>query len=262
MASKSDIAALARATPAGLITVSAARTALGLESDAATSKRLASLARLGWLTRARRGLYAIVPLGALAENATAEDSWVLATRCFAPCYIAGWSATEHWELTEQLFRTTFVATSATVRRTQVTVLGAEFRLARVSPNRLAGTTLVWRGTERVPVSGAERTIVDAARDPSWVGGARHLGEIVATYAARTGADDLKLAEALRAHGNGAAAKRLGLLLERYWPHARSIEIATQMKSAGVIKLDPSVRARGRLLKRWGLWVNSGSDDLA
>jgi hypothetical protein len=29
----------------------------------------------------------------------------------------------------------------------------------------------------------------------------------------------------------------------------------ERKSAGAIKFEPDVRSRGRLTKRWGLWVN-------
>jgi predicted transcriptional regulator of viral defense system len=256
MASKADLAALIRSNPTGLITVPAAKAALDLPSEAAASRRLAALTRLGWLTRARRGLYAIVPLSASPESATSEDSWILATRCFAPCYIGGWSAAEHWELTEQLFRSTFVATAATIRRSRDTVLGADFQLARISRDRVHGLTHVWRGTERVPVSGPERTIVDAARDPAWVGGTRHLGGIIETYCRRKGANFDLLAKTLREFGNGAAAKRLGFLVESHWPSAvEVIDAAAEMKTAGAIKLDPAVRARGKLLKRWGLLVN-------
>ncbi len=43
-----------------------------------------------------------------------------------------------------------------------------------------------------------------------------------------------------------------------WPDAEGLmENALTHRSRGVIKLDPAVRARGRMSRRWGLWVNVG-----
>ncbi len=75
------------------------------------------------------------------------------TRAFAPAYIGGWSAAEHWGLTEQLFRSTFVVTAGSVRTTTSTLLGAEFRLVRVPPERVASVPSAWRGA--VKVNGGE-----------------------------------------------------------------------------------------------------------
>ncbi len=58
---RTAIAKLARAARGGLITVPSAADALGLSGRAAAMK-LAALARRGWLLRARRGLYLILPL--------------------------------------------------------------------------------------------------------------------------------------------------------------------------------------------------------
>ena len=154
--SRAILATLARASKTGLISVADAAKALG-SSESAAAIRLARLTRRGWLRRARRGLYLVVPLEAdPGQRATAEDPWVLADQLFAPCYIGGWSAAEHWGLTEQLFRSTLVVTSAAVRATNVENLGHAFRLFRVPRSRLsAGVVREWRGKERVAVSGPE-----------------------------------------------------------------------------------------------------------
>jgi predicted transcriptional regulator of viral defense system len=255
MTPKLDLEILVRACPSGFVSIPTAREALGLTTNGVAGRRLAALTRLGWLTRARRGLYSIAPLGTAGENATAEDAWVLAARCWAPCYIGGWTAAEYWGLTEQLFRSTFVASAASFRATHQVLMGTEFNLARVPMERVDGLALVWRGTERVSVSGLERTLVDAARDPAWAGGARHLSEMVGAFASRSDANADALASTLHQFGNGAAAKRLGFLVEREWPAAaRVIEAAASMKSAGIIKLDPRVKSRGRIVKRWGISV--------
>ena len=62
--------------------------------------------------RVCRGLYAPIPLDAIDPSAWREDPWVIASKLFGPdYYIGGWTACEHWDLTEQIFRETVVVTT-------------------------------------------------------------------------------------------------------------------------------------------------------
>jgi predicted transcriptional regulator of viral defense system len=248
----------------GLVTLDAAAEAMKT-SHRLASARLARLAEAGWLVRAKPGLYLIRPLDAEPGAATTvEDPWILAHVIFAPSYIGGWSAAEHWGLTEQLFRSTFVVTAAPRRSREERWLSTEFHVVRVSSDRVAGTTPVWRGRERVSVSDRERTLVDAFREPGWVGGLRHLAEIFAAYRDSASASPAKLLASMAPAGNGAAYKRMGFLAEALWPAAPElVAAALRKKTKGVIRLDPGIPDRGRMNKRWGLWVNvshSGSSE--
>ncbi len=256
---KATLARLSRSAHDGLITVDGAATALRVPRRTA-AVRLASLARSGWLARVRRGVYYTLPLeAASAEVAVPDDPWMVATVLFPPCYIGGWSAAEHWGLTEQIFRSTFVVTAAAIRRTEQSFLGLDFHLTHVTEHRLADTTRVWRGRERVAVSGRERTIVDALNTPAWLGGVRHLADVMGRYTETAAFSFSALLTTLNRHGTAAAHKRFAYLVEALWPdspeaHAAGAH-ALARRSAGVIKLDPSVRARGTLRRRWGLYVN-------
>lgn len=254
------IARLSRVSHGGLLTVARASGGLGISRKEAALV-LAGLTRHGWLQRAARGLYLILPLevepGTLA---VAEDTWVLARELFSPCYIGGWSAAEHWGLTEQLFRSTLVVTATSARSSSRTILDHEFRLFKVPKERITGTTLVWRGSERVPVSSPERTIVDALRHPELLGGIRHLAEILRTYCNNAQDDFSKLLDALDTHGNGAAWKRFGLLVDALWPEKTEvISNARDHLNSGTIRLDPAVKRKGTLRRRWGVWVNVSVD---
>ena len=254
------MADLSRASAGGFIGVPRAAEVLGVSThDAAI--RLGRLERGGWLARAQRGLYLVLPMEAKPGSAAvAEDAWVLATQLFAPCYIGGWTAAEHWGLTEQLFRSTFVVTAAARRQQRESRLATEFHIARVPAKRVSGTTLEWRGAQRVAVSDRERTLTDALIHPSWVGGVRHLVELFANYRESEAFDSGKLAATATAHATGAAFKRLGYLAERLWPDETAlIELSLAKRSAGVISLEPAVKSRGRMSKRWGLWVNVAVD---
>jgi len=248
---------LARGARGGVVTLSRAGSLLSTPPRA-VSATLSGLTRRGWLKRLRRGLYLVLPLEAEARTSgVVEDPWLLAVELFSPCYIAGWSAAEHWGLTEQIFRSTFVATATRVRRSRQDVAGAQFHLAQVPRSRLGGVGTMWRGSERVPLSSPERTIADGLVDPSWVGGVRHLACILRAHRESKTWRTEKLIAELEAIGTGAAYKRIGFLVEALGLDAPAIiDIAAVRKTTGIVKLDPAIRSRGRLLKCWGIWVNA------
>ncbi len=255
------LAGLARLSASGLVTTEEAARAWGVARSVATG-RLDRLVRAGWLSRVLRGLFYVLPLEAGAHT-TVDDPWVLATRAFAPAYIGGWSAAEHWGLTEQLFRSTFVVTAGSVRTTTATLLGAEFRLVRVPVERVASVPSAWRGPVRVAVSDRERTLADALAQPEWVGGVRHLAQLLVTYRQSAHWNTARLLAALALHPRGAAYKRLGYLAETVLGgDAALVEAARAHLTKGVIRLDPSVKAPGRIVSRWGLRVNAtvGGDE--
>ncbi len=260
---KDVLSRLARRARGGLLGVSETAEALQITPPAARV-RLSRLVRGGWLMRVQRGLYHLKPLESVPSAPSApEDSWVLACRLFSPCYIGGWSAAEHWGWTEQIFNTTFVVTAAAVRSSHPKLLGTEFHLVRVSASRIEGTTPVWRGAERVPVSDRERTIADACCDPAWVGGIRHLSQILAACHEGRDWNPARLAEHLERIGRGAAGKRLGYLVERFWPAEKElIERMHRLRSAGINKLDPALASKGKYNGRWGLWVNASLDEVS
>lgn len=261
---KTQIAKLGRASTGGLISVKAAAAALDLSGRAA-SVRLSRLARSGWAQRVRRGLYLILPLEAEPyKSATNDDPWVLAGELFSPCYIGGWSAAEHWGLTEQLFRSTLVVTAAPTRGKEVSFLGNTFRLFRVPRARLAnGVVKVWRGAERVDVSSPERTLIDCLNAPELGGGGRHLAQMLREYGESDKMDLKRLLSVARTSASGAAWKRLGYLAEGLWPEDSTVPTAAKRHlSAGLARLDPTIAKRGRLFKRWRLWVNVDVDEFA
>ena len=248
--------ALSRSARGGVLTLSRAASALSTTPRAASGV-LSGLTRRGWLKRLRRGLYLVLPLEAEARTSgVVEDPWLLANELFSPCYIAGGTAAEHWALTEQIFHSTFVATAMRVRRSKLDIAGAKFHLAQVPRRRLQGVGTTWRGSERVPLSGPERTIADALVDPAWLGGVRHLADILRAHRESKSWRPEKLIAELDLVGTGAAFKRLGFLVEALELDAPAIiAAAATRKTTGIVKLDPAIRSRGRLLKRWGLWVN-------
>jgi predicted transcriptional regulator of viral defense system len=106
------------------------------------------------------------------------------------------------------------------------------------------------------VSDREKTIADSLASPDWVGGIRHLVEMLETYFADEKPAMENLLKQMMANGRGAAYKRIGYLVDELWPeHDELRHAALANKTRGNVKLDPGVAIRGRLNKRWGVWSN-------
>jgi len=218
-----------------------------------TRKLLAYPVRRGWLTRVRRG-----PLRDRAPRHPApgewiEDPWVVAVRTFDPCYIGGWTACQHWGLTEQLFRTILVVTARRVRRRDQEIQGTRYRLRVRGEEKLFGTILVWRERVRVPVSDPTRTVVDLLDDPALGGGIRTVADVVLEYLTGEHRDDTLLVDYADRLGNRAVFKRLGFVVEHLGVTAPDlVEASLSRRSTGIVALDPSVDAKGTIVRRWGV----------
>ncbi len=232
---------------------------LGLELDRA-STLLRYLARRGWLSRVRRGLYVPVPLESHRSGEWHEDPWIVANTVFEPCYIGGWSAAEHWSLTDQIFRELIIFSARRVRHRSVEIQGTPMRVKVIAPTKMFGTTPVWRGQLRVAVSDPSRTIVDILDDPKVGGGIRHVAEVLEEYfAGELRADDHLLSYVDRL-GNRTVFKRLGYLLETLEIEAPElVRACLERQSSGITALDPAVHASGRVTRRWNLRVNVSLD---
>ncbi len=239
----------------GAFDIEHASDALGLDAER-TRKLLAYLARRGWLSRVRRGLYVAVPLDTRRPGEWVEDPWVVAERTFSPCYVGGWTACQHWGLTEQVFRTVLVVTAKKVRERDQVLQGTQYRLTVRAEEKFFGTTLVWRDRVRVRVSDPTRTIVDLLDDPTLGGGMRTVADIVHEYMTGEHRGDALLVEYGDRLGNRAVFKRLGFILEHLGIEAAALlEDCLERRSAGLVALDPSVPTKGRIVRRWGIRAN-------
>jgi len=215
------------------------------------SKLLSRWTQQGWLRRVGRGRYVPAALDSLESEHVLDDPWVLVPALFAPAYIGGRTAAEHWDLTEQLFRDIVVMTAQTVRDKHQVRHGAQFTLYHIRENRIFGTRTVWRGRSKIQVSDVHRTIADMLDDPTLGGGIQHVVDCLDAYLKRSDRNDDALIEYAEALGNGAIFKRLGFLSER---RADSLAAACHSRlTKGNARLDPALECT-RLVSRWRLWV--------
>ena len=116
-----------------VFTVSEASQALNLTTTEA-AKKMARWKNQGWLTRIKRGLYAVVPIDAITSDRVLADTWVLVPILFGKAYIGGWTAAEYWDFTEQLFRDVCVITQQAVPNKAQKFHNASFFLKFSSDN--------------------------------------------------------------------------------------------------------------------------------
>ncbi len=239
-------------TAKDLVTIEDAVKALGVDRHAA-AKVLSRWQEQGWLKRVGSGVYAPIPLDVSTTEQVLKDPWVLVPALFAPGYIGGWTAAEHWDLTEQLFRSIFVFTAKPFRTKESVVQGVSFTLKRIPEDALFGLQNLWRGQARVSIADKHRTIVDLLADPATGGGTRHVVLCLQKYLRDPEADADTLIRYAEKLGNGAIFKRLGFLVSKMPGKESLAQSCRQRLTEGNAKLDPALPCP-RLVKAWRLWI--------
>ena len=254
--SRSGRADLAAVTARGrrLITVDEAAGRLALPPVEA-ARKLARWAEQGWLRRVRRGLYISVPVDVEDPDRWSEDPFVLAEAVWSPSYFTGWTAANHWGLTDQIFRTIVVKTSGRVRRTSQELLDHKYMVGHVPESMMEwGLRASWRIGHRISFADEARTVIDVLNAPGIGGGIRHAAEILGAYMSEF--DRRRLVEYGDRLGNRTVFKRLGYLSERFRLGDEQFLAACRRRlSSGVSLLDPGASNRGPRVMRWGLRVN-------
>lgn len=229
---------------------------LGINLDR-TRRLLAALAANGWLSRIRTGWYICVPIEASEPREWREDPWVVAATLFSPTYIGGWSALEHWGLTEQIFNVIYVFAGRKVKPARQTIQGTDFLIRTVPERTLFGTRRVWRRRVPVNVSDRHRTIIDILDLPAAAGGILHASEVLQTYFESEHSDQEALLQYGDRLGRGTLFKRLGYLAERAaLVNVDFVEACRSRITKGLTQLDPSGPPKGRIIARWNLRVNT------
>ena len=247
------LAALLRAT-SGTIRVSDAIRVLGLDRQHA-SRLLAGWHKQGVIRRVAHGLYVPVQPSALGQKQVLEDPWVLVPELYTPGYIGGWSALEHWELTEQLFRTVCVLTHKRVSHGVTTHQGVNFFIKYVAERHLFGTKTIWLENSKIQISDPYKTLLDCIDDLDLGAGLQHVTDCLVEFTRvfnKPGDLDALLNYAIQ-FKNGALFKKLGYLAETLEFKPTFINACRERITSGYTTLDKKAE-KNRLVTRWNLWV--------
>ncbi|MGD9108254.1 MAG: type IV toxin-antitoxin system AbiEi family antitoxin [Gammaproteobacteria bacterium] len=221
-----------------------------------TSLLLTYFAKKGWLSRIWRGLYIVVPLGTINPKEYISNPWIIAKHVFAPCYIGGWSAAEHWDFTEQIFNSVMIISTQRQRKKKTKIHGIEFVVKSISKKYFGKTNSIWIDNVKVLISDPIQTIVDMIDDPYLGGGMRNVADIIKEYFISKYRNDLKIIEYINKKQNKTIYKRLGYLIEVTAIDAPELKnICQQNISTGFSLLDPTIKTSGKYDSSWNLIIN-------
>ncbi len=226
--------------------------ALGIKRSEA-ARVLVRWANQGLIKRIKNGIYVPVSLASFGAEQVIEDPWLLVPEIFSPGYIGGWSAAEHWGLTEQLFRGICVLTSKPIRKRNNNLQGISFVVKQIDAKKLFGLKPVWHSQTKVLVSSPSRTLVDMLDDPSLGGGIRHVYECLNRFLKESKTEQREIIDQAKQFDNGAIFKRIGFLLSLIPGNEELSEECTKYITEGIAKLDPSLKC-DRLISKWHLWI--------
>jgi predicted transcriptional regulator of viral defense system len=219
--------------------------------------KLGYLARKGWLSRVKQGLYITIPLGTVNPKEYKEHPWIVANRLYDPCYIGGWSAAEHWEFTDQIFNSIVVFTLHKFKKKYTAIQGTDFILRHSNTKYFGKTKSVWIENTKISVSDPVQTIVDILDDPAVGGGMRNVADIIKYYFKSNYRDDSSIKTYIKVRRNKTVFKRLGYLIELF--EIDAVDLMNDCKaniSAGYTLLDPSIESKGSYNSKWNLRINS------
>jgi predicted transcriptional regulator of viral defense system len=241
-----------------LLTVEKTALILGMNNDKA-AKSLARWRNQGWLTHIKRGVYVAVPIEAESTDRALEDAWMLIPELFAPAYVGGWSAAEHWDFTEQIFRDICIFTARPVIKRNQIVHNVPFVVNHSPSTHHFGTKTIWKKNVKVLVSDPTKTIVDMLSMPRTGGGIQHLIDCLRQYFKSRYFKDTQLIDYAMRLDNGAVFKRLGYLASQILGDTHPVVAACQANlTEGKAQLDPTLKGE-RLITRWRLFIPSHID---
>lgn len=236
-----------------ILTVSSAAKVLDLP-HIETSKVLSRWVTQGWLVRPKRGIYLIKPIDSLDEKFAFEEPWLLASKLYSPCYIGGWTATEHWDLTEQIFNDICVLTEQIVIYKKQNINQQTFLLNHIAKKINFGTKVIWKKNQKILVSDPHKTIIDMLYIPSLGGGIQHAIDCFKEYLNSTHYSVQHLLDYALMINTGSVFKRLGYLYVAVTGKEDDlVEVCRKNLTRGIIDLDPAIK-EGKILTSWGLRV--------
>ena len=222
------------------------------EGDA--KKMMSSLIKKKWVLPLKRGLYAIVPLdvGVKGADSFILHNFVIASHLVEPYYIAYWSALNHHGLSEQIPRTTFIAT--TKPKMPLTILDSDYYFVAIEKRKFFGSQEIEIEDWKVSISTPEKTIADCLDHPEHSGGIDEVAKAI--YFNHKDFDLAKVYEFAKRMENLTILKRLGYILEiaNLLDTYKDV-FAHFTPTKGYPALDPISPRKGRHNSRWGLLVN-------
>jgi predicted transcriptional regulator of viral defense system len=243
------ISALARQDKK-IFSIEDARSVIGKDAK----KAMSSLIRKKWVLPLKRGLYGIVPLdvGVRGADSFILHNFVIVSHLVEPYYIGYWSALNHYGFSEQIPRTTFIAT--TKPKMPLKIMDADYYFVMIGKKKFFGFDEIEIEGWKVNISSPEKTIADCLDHPEHSGGIDEVARAI--YFSHEEVAIRKVYDFADRMSNVTILKRLGYILEITGLLGVYNDLFSQfVPSKGYPVLDPISPKKGRYNSRWGLLVN-------
>jgi predicted transcriptional regulator of viral defense system len=225
---------------------------------------LHSLSRSGWITRIKRGVYAV------STSIFPEElhPFALASALVDPMAISHWSALSHHGLTTQIPPMVQVTTPKRVVTPEMregeayrprgravwSVMDIEVEFIHMEEKRFFGFQQEWVSRwHRVSITDQERTFLDMVIRPDLFGGISLALETYESHGKTL--DHEKLIRYAFRYNMGSVIKRLGWILEELEAPADLIEPLREHVVQTYYPLDPGMPRRGTSVPRWNIINN-------
>jgi predicted transcriptional regulator of viral defense system len=233
---------------------------LGL-NDVSARNFIRKLVDRGVVTRLRPGLFILVPFELGKETEYAGNPLVLARELANgnDYYLSHGTAMEiHGMVTQPQF---VIHVATPKKRRTIHVMGTEFQFIPCKSEWLFGLINHWvTKQEKVVVSDLERTAIDGLRQPKHCGGVSEVGKGI--WMRREAIQVNRLIGYALKLGVGAVIRRLGYMMELYEIGSQADrKILLQHLSDTYVRLDPTLPAEGKFIRKWRLQLNLSADEL-
>jgi predicted transcriptional regulator of viral defense system len=232
-------------------------------SPASADLVIRSLRRKGWLERAGRGRYLLIPPDQGPEVIGESNILALASRLVDPYYISYGTAATHYGLTTQARNVVWIATTASGIRNRH-IHNTAVRFVKVSTRKFFGYGDVDVFGYPVHMSDREKTVIDCVDRLTFAGGVSEVRQMLATAARRT--DWQKLVAYLEKIGSTSLAQRFGYLADTTvvrMPDDARARLKAMLRPSSRSFLGPSEKPKDAIgyNPEWQLLVHYSPQDL-
>lgn len=225
--------------------------------DQALRKQLIfRLKKKGILTAIKRGVYFYSPLEAGPAGSNINE--FLVPPVFFPKgnYYVGYSTMyNYYGFTDQLFQVMYILNTSLQR--EKIIGNMQFKMIKISQERMYGLEKIRIKNTEVIVSGKERTLVDLIYAAQSVGGLKKAFEILKEQVKSRKIDTKQLIKYALRFPNVATRKRIGFALEQAGLKEKQLApLLKNVRKTSLVPLYPSKSRKGKINKKWIIIENA------